>query len=121
MFCTFRKFLIPPSPVHQETMYKTFKKSLISDNHSLKCNIIQALGKDKLIPKIDWFAVNMGKDQEPRRAYFLTFIVSLAFILIGELNAIAPIISNFFLASYGLINYSCFSSSLANAPGFRPR
>lgn len=82
--------------------------------------VFQALGKDKLIPKIDWFAVNLGKDQEPRRAYFLTFIVSLAFILIGELNAIAPIISNFFLASYGLINYSCFSSSLANAPGFRP-
>ena len=83
--------------------------------------VFQALGKDKLLPKIDWFAVPFGKDQEPRRAYFLTFAVSLAFILIGELNAIAPIISNFFLASYGLINYSCFSASLANSPGFRPR
>ena len=29
-------FSIPPLPVHQETMYKTFKKNLISDNHSLK-------------------------------------------------------------------------------------
>lgn len=82
--------------------------------------VFQALGKDKLIPKIDWFAKEIGKDREPRRAYFLTFVVSLAFILIGELNAIAPIISNFFLASYGLINYSCFSASLAKSPGFRP-
>ena len=29
-------FSIPPLPVHQETMYKNFKNSLISDNHSLK-------------------------------------------------------------------------------------
>ncbi|KHN71392.1 Solute carrier family 12 member 2, partial [Toxocara canis] len=39
---------------------------------------------------------------------------------LGELNAIAPIISNFFLASYALINYSCFDASFADSPGFRP-
>uniref|UniRef100_A0A0R3RCB9 AA_permease domain-containing protein n=1 Tax=Brugia timori TaxID=42155 RepID=A0A0R3RCB9_9BILA len=36
------------------------------------------------------------------------------------LNAIAPIISNFFLASYALVNYSCFDASFADSPGFRP-
>lgn len=35
----------------------------------------------------------------------------------AELNAIAPIISNFFLASYGLINFSCFHASLVKSPG----
>jgi hypothetical protein len=33
------------------------------------------------------------------------------------LNIIAPIISNFFLASYALINFSVFHASIANSPG----
>lgn len=35
----------------------------------------------------------------------------------AELNVIAPIISNFFLASYALINFSVFHASLAKSPG----
>ncbi|OXB79944.1 UNVERIFIED_CONTAM: hypothetical protein H355_009759 [Colinus virginianus] len=38
----------------------------------------------------------------------------------AELNTIAPIISNFFLASYALINFSCFHASYAKSPGWRP-
>jgi len=82
--------------------------------------VFQALANDKVIPKIDWFAKPYGRDQEPRRAYALTFAIALGFVLIGELNLIAPVISNFFLASYCLINYSCFSASLAKSPGWRP-
>lgn len=41
----------------------------------------------------------------------------LFFISSAELNVIAPIISNFFLASYALINFSVFHASLANSPG----
>ena len=66
------------------------------------------------------FELRKSRDQEPRRAYALTFAIALGFILIGELNLIAPVISNFFLASYCLINYSCFSASLAKSPGWRP-
>ncbi|KAM3718078.1 Solute carrier family 12 member [Dirofilaria immitis] len=82
--------------------------------------IFQAVCKDRLFPKVDFFARGYGKDEEPRRAYALGFIIALLMILIGELNAIAPIISNFFLASYALVNYSCFDASFADSPGFRP-
>ncbi|XP_036338129.1 bumetanide-sensitive sodium-(potassium)-chloride cotransporter-like isoform X2 [Rhagoletis pomonella] len=82
--------------------------------------VFQALCKDELYPKIVWFAKGYGKNNEPVRGYVLTFIIAVAFILIGELNLIAPLISNFFLAAYTLINFSTFHASLAKPVGWRP-
>ena len=79
--------------------------------------IFQAVANDKIFPKIKFFAVGHGKDNEPWRGYFLTFIIASLFIAVGELNVIAPIISNFFLMSYALVNYSCFDASISKTPG----
>uniref|UniRef100_A0A7N8WM32 Solute carrier family 12 member 3 n=1 Tax=Mastacembelus armatus TaxID=205130 RepID=A0A7N8WM32_9TELE len=83
-------------------------------------NDFQALCKDNIYPGLSVFAKGYGKNNEPLRGYVLTFAIGLAFILIAELNIIAPIISNFFLASYALINFSVFHASMANSPGWRP-
>ncbi|CAD7082120.1 unnamed protein product [Hermetia illucens] len=82
--------------------------------------VFQALCKDQLYPKIEWFAKGYGKNNEPIRGYVLTFFIAVGFILIGELNLIAPLISNFFLAAYMLINFSTFHASLAKPVGWRP-
>ncbi|XP_064608218.1 solute carrier family 12 member 2-like [Liolophura sinensis] len=82
--------------------------------------VFQAVCKDKIFPHIHVFAKGYGKNNDPRLGYLLTFFIGLAFVLIGSLNDIAPIISNFFLMSYSLINYSCFDASLAKSPGWRP-
>ncbi|CAJ0589999.1 unnamed protein product [Cylicocyclus nassatus] len=82
--------------------------------------IFQAVCRDRLFPKIEYFAKGYGKNDEPRRAYAFAFIIAMGVISIGELNAIAPFISNFFLATYTLINYACFDASFADSPGFRP-
>ncbi|XP_042530183.1 solute carrier family 12 member 2 [Dipodomys spectabilis] len=82
--------------------------------------IFQALCKDNIYPAFQMFAKGYGKNNEPLRGYLLTFLIALGFILIAELNVIAPIISNFFLASYALINFSVFHASLAKSPGWRP-
>ncbi|KAM9645300.1 solute carrier family 12 member 1 isoform 3-T3 [Trichechus inunguis] len=82
--------------------------------------VFQALCKDNIYKALRFFAKGYGKNNEPLRGYLLTFVIAMAFILIAELNTIAPIISNFFLASYALINFSCFHASYAKSPGWRP-
>ena len=82
--------------------------------------VFQALCNDKLLPGIKYFGKGFGIDNEPRRGYVLTFLIAFSCCLIGELNLIAPIISNFFLAAYTLINYSCFHASFVKSPSLRP-
>ncbi|XP_033843476.1 solute carrier family 12 member 1 isoform X1 [Periophthalmus magnuspinnatus] len=100
----------------------TFSATLSSALASLVSapKVFQALCKDNIYKILYFFAKGHGKNNEPIRGYVLTFIISVAFILIGNLNTIAPIISNFFLASYALINFSCFHASWAKSPGWRP-
>uniref|UniRef100_A0A8C9TXA6 Solute carrier family 12 member 1 n=1 Tax=Scleropages formosus TaxID=113540 RepID=A0A8C9TXA6_SCLFO len=100
----------------------TFSATLSSALASLVSapKVFQALCKDNIYKALHFFAKGHGKNNEPFRGYVLTFLIAVAFILIGDLNVIAPIISNFFLASYALINFSCFHASYAKSPGWRP-
>ncbi|CAK1541996.1 unnamed protein product [Leptosia nina] len=82
--------------------------------------VFQALCQDKLYPYLEFFAKGYGSNNEPVRGYALTFIIAVAFILMGGLNQIAPLISNFFLAAYALINFATFHASLAKPVGWRP-
>ncbi|XP_041092735.1 solute carrier family 12 member 3-like isoform X2 [Polyodon spathula] len=82
--------------------------------------VFQCLCRDNLYPLIGVFGKGYGKNNEPTWGYVLTFFIAVSFILIAELNVIAPIISNFFLCSYALINFSCFHASVTNSPGWRP-
>ncbi|KAK5868061.1 hypothetical protein PBY51_012506 [Eleginops maclovinus] len=82
--------------------------------------VFQCLCKDKLYPLIGVFGKGYGRNDEPIRGYVLTYVIAACFILIAELNTIAPIISNFYLCSYCLINFSCFHASITNSPGWRP-
>jgi hypothetical protein len=51
----------------------------------------------------------------------LSLGIALATVALGELNAIAPIVSMFFLISYGLLNYATFFEARGAGPSFRPR
>ena len=82
--------------------------------------LIQALGLDRIYPGVIFFSKGYGKDQEPYRGYVLTFIVSACFLLIADLNTIAPLISNFYLAAYALINFCTFHAAFVKPLGWRP-
>nr|CAD7394205.1 unnamed protein product [Timema cristinae] len=82
--------------------------------------VLQALAKDKLYPFIGFFSKGHGANNDPVRGYMLVFLISLGCILIAQLNSIAPMLSNFFLAAYALINFSVFHASVSKSPGWRP-
>uniref|UniRef100_A0A8C9X8Z3 Solute carrier family 12 member 10, tandem duplicate 1 n=1 Tax=Sander lucioperca TaxID=283035 RepID=A0A8C9X8Z3_SANLU len=83
--------------------------------------IFQCLCRDKIYPYIGVFAKGYGKNDEPLRAYMLSFIIAVAFTLIGNLDTIAILNSSLFMCVYALINFSCFHASITNSPGWRPQ
>lgn len=82
--------------------------------------IIQALGIDRIYPGLIFFSKGYGKHGEPYRGYVLVLIISSLFVLIADINAIAPLISNFYLASYALINFCTFHAATVKPLGWRP-
>ena len=78
------------------------------------------MAKDKIFPGIDSFAEGCGKNNDPVRGYILVFVISLVCIIIGDLNVVSSLLSNFFVAAYALINFSVFHSDITNSPGWRP-
>ncbi|GIQ83127.1 hypothetical protein KIPB_004392, partial [Kipferlia bialata] len=82
--------------------------------------VLQNLAKDGTVPMLNVFAKGVRKDDSPLLGTLLTCVIAFGCIMIGELNAIAPIISNLFLVSYGLINYAVALAASAHSPQFRP-
>ncbi|XP_050079227.1 bumetanide-sensitive sodium-(potassium)-chloride cotransporter-like [Anopheles maculipalpis] len=82
--------------------------------------IIQALGIDRLYPGLMFFAKGYGKRNEPYRSYALVLCVSVLFVLLANLNLVAPLITNFYLASYALINFCTFHAATVKPIGWRP-
>ena len=79
--------------------------------------ILQATAVDKITPRI--FSKGSGKTNEPRNALLLTFAIAEIGILIGELDAIARIVSIFFITTYGFLNISAAFEKWTSAD-FRP-
>ena len=83
--------------------------------------ILQSLSADRIFPFLLPFAKGTGLTQNPRRGVLLSAGIAFATIGLGKLNIIAPVVSMFFLISYGLLNYATFFEARADSPSFRPR
>ncbi|MFG0330553.1 MAG: amino acid permease [Phycisphaerales bacterium] len=82
--------------------------------------ILQALARDEVFRRLRFFAKGSQRANEPRRAIVLTFVIAQAGILLGDLNAIAPIITMFFMITYGTLNLATFYESITRNPSYRP-
>jgi amino acid transporter len=83
---------------------------------------LQALAVDKILPgKLsDWLARARAKDGEPIAASIITCAIGFAFVSLGDINAVAEIISMFFLVTYGAICMVSVLEHLAASPSYRP-
>lgn len=84
---------------------------------------LQALAADRIFPSIDfnlWLAKFKGDSKEPRNASLVTSVIALFFVLIGDVNFVAEIISMFFMVTYGAICSISFLEHFAGDPSYRP-
>ena len=83
--------------------------------------ILQAIARDDLFPALRYFAKGSRKGDEPQRAVCLTYAIAQCGVFIGDLDAVAPILTNFFLITYSLVNISCFLLTISGVVNFRPK
>lgn len=79
---------------------------------------LQALARDGVLPRI--LGKGTTESDTPRIATAVTFAVAAIGALLGDLNAIAPVLSMFFLTAYGVINFSAGIEGLIGSPSWRP-
>lgn len=82
--------------------------------------ILQSLASDRVFRFLDPFAKVQADTGNPRRGVLLAAGIAYATVALGDLNAIAPLVSMFFLISYGLLNYATWFESRGRSPSFRP-
>ena len=83
---------------------------------------LQAIAADGIFPAgmSDWLKKGRGAEQEPVRASVATCLIAFVFVLMGDINAVAEIISMFFMVTYGAICLVSFLEHMAADLSYRP-
>lgn len=84
---------------------------------------LQALARDKVFPvhRVNrLLSKGHGKADEPRNAIWVSSSLALIFVLMGDLNFIAQILSMFFMVTYGALCLVSFLEYFAGNPSYRP-
>lgn len=80
---------------------------------------LQALANDGIVFR--FIGRGYGKKNDPRFATMISFGVALLGVMLGSLNAIATLLTMFFLISYGLLNFTAGLEGMIANPSWRPR
>jgi amino acid transporter len=84
---------------------------------------LQALGVDKAFPSKgfnSFLAKGQKKTNEPFNASLVTILLAFIFVALGNVNAVATIISMFFMVTYGSICLISFLNHFGAPPSYRP-
>ena len=84
--------------------------------------VLQALARDGILPRwLSWLGRGSGEGDEPRIGTAITLAVALVAVYFGNLNMIAPVLTMFFLTTYGVLNITAGLERFLGNPSFRPR
>ena len=84
---------------------------------------LQAIAKDHVLPNTRinyWLSRGRGKNDDPFNATLVTISIALVFVMMGGLDAVARIISIFFMVTYGSLCLISFLQHFAADPSYRP-
>lgn len=84
---------------------------------------LQALATDRSFPSIKinaFLKLNDRKKGEPINATMITIAIAFIFVAVGNVNAVAGIISMFFLVTYGSLCLISFLNNFGASPSYRP-
>ncbi|GMR14005.1 MAG: Na-K-Cl cotransporter [Gemmatimonadota bacterium] len=83
--------------------------------------VLQALARDQVLPRwLRWLGKGSKADDTPRAGTILTLGIALVAVYFGSLNLIAPILTMFFLTTYGVLNVAAGLERFLGSPSFRP-
>jgi hypothetical protein len=80
--------------------------------------VLQALSMDGLAPK---FLSKLSKTGQPTIATWISGVIALLAVFLGELNTVAQFVSVLFLTLYIAINLSAAIETLVAEPSYRPK
>lgn len=84
--------------------------------------ILQALAKDNVLPRyFKWLGKGSGTDNTPRAGTIVTMLIAIAAVYLGNLDIIAPVLTMFFLTTYGVLNIAAGLENVLDSPSFRPK
>lgn len=75
--------------------------------------VLQCISKENVVPLIKPLGKGRGPNQEPYIAAIFVAVVAVSFIMIGNLNALAPIVTMPFLLTYAAIDYAYFKLAMS--------
>ncbi|XP_072541155.1 solute carrier family 12 member 8 isoform X2 [Salminus brasiliensis] len=70
--------------------------------------VLQCIAQERVIPVFAFLGQGKGPNKTPVAAICLTSLISMAFIFIGQVNILAPIVTINFMLTYSIIDYSYF-------------
>ncbi|XP_073828048.1 solute carrier family 12 member 8 [Musca autumnalis] len=71
--------------------------------------VLQSIAKESVIPGIDILGKGRGPNKVPLYAMAVVAVVTVTFIIVGDINFLAPIVTMPFLLTYACIDYSYFA------------